>query len=182
MKDLRAASKYARAFYLALKNQSGTPLLPEIEKFSQIAQGILSSGQLWSLLMNAFVPLERKREFLRHFLQAQPVKLSAFGVNFLNLLLINKRIYFLPQVLLELQQESDLGEGKINVTVRSAIALSTEKIQKIEKMISEITKKKVVMICTVQPDLLAGTIVQAGDLMIDKSLKSQLKKLKKNLR
>jgi len=58
-------------------------------------------------------------------------------------------------------------------------ALLDEKAKKnLEQMLFQIFKKKVILEVSVHPELIAGLMIQAGDMVLDHSLKSQLNRMK----
>ena len=63
-------------------------------------------------------------------------------------------------------------------TVTSAIALNTDEKKTVEAIITKTVHGSVMFEYTVNPGVLGGVRVQVGDLVLDTTVASQLKKLK----
>ncbi|OGR84932.1 MAG: ATP synthase F1 subunit delta [Elusimicrobia bacterium RIFCSPLOWO2_01_FULL_54_10] len=103
-------------------------------------------------------------------------------LNFLDILKANKRLALLPLILARFQSETEKAQGRVRAQVRSAIPLDAAAQKEIEKALSAYFKKDVTVETTVEPGLLAGLVAQAGDTVIDGSLKNRLKNLQSILR
>ena len=63
-------------------------------------------------------------------------------------------------------------------TVTSAIALTAAEKKEIEEMVSRSSDDQLSFIYTVDSDVLGGVKVEVGDLVLDSTIASQLKKVK----
>jgi len=73
-------------------------------------------------------------------------------------------------------------QGKIEVTVVSAVKLTDEQCEHVRAVLTESLKAKVVLTCRVDPDLLGGVVVQVGDQVYDASIRAELKSVQDRLR
>jgi F-type H+-transporting ATPase subunit delta len=99
------------------------------------------------------------------------------GRRFLAMLAENKRLPFLPEISRLFDQLKDEAEGVVDVQITSAAAMGTEEQQKLQAALEQRFGRKVRVHAQVDPDLIAGAVVRAGDLTIDGSYQSRLERL-----
>lgn len=104
-------------------------------------------------------------------------KVSAEFKNFISLLAENGRLHVLSAITKAyeaLKQESD---GQVEVLVTSARVLNKKQNYDIAKSLAKKLGKEVCITSEVDETLIGGAIVRAGDLVIDGSVLSRLRKL-----
>jgi len=99
------------------------------------------------------------------------------GSNFLRLLADSRRLGFLPEIARRFQTLKDEAEGTVDVTVTSAAAMPDAEREKIATALAKRFNRKVRVHAKVDPSLIGGAVVQAGDTVIDGSLKSRLERM-----
>lgn len=99
------------------------------------------------------------------------------GSNFLRLLADSRRLGFLPEIAARFQALKDEAEGTVDVTVTSAAAMPDAEREKIATALAKRFNRKVRVHAEVDPSLIGGAVVRAGDMVIDGSLKSRLERL-----
>ncbi|XOV80027.1 MAG: F0F1 ATP synthase subunit delta [Aestuariibacter sp.] len=108
-------------------------------------------------------------------------QLDEHGQNFVKVLAENKRLQALPAVLQLFEQLKADYEKEVDVDVTSATELSDAQQQEISKSLEQRLSRKVKLNCNVDPALIAGFVIQAGDTVIDGSIKSKLNRLADSL-
>jgi F-type H+-transporting ATPase subunit delta len=104
-------------------------------------------------------------------------QLNTEGQNLIKVLAENKRLSVLPEIA-ELYAELKAEyEKEIDVDVTSATELSSEQQGKISTALEQRLARKVKLNCNVNPALVAGVVIKAGDTVIDGSVKSKLNRL-----
>lgn len=73
-------------------------------------------------------------------------------------------------------------QGKLEVTVISAVTLSDLQRQQVGQALAEALNAECVLTCRVDPDLLGGVVVQVGDHVYDASIRSELRSVQARLR
>lgn len=99
------------------------------------------------------------------------------GSNFLRLLGESRRLGFLPEIAARFRALKDEAEGTVDVTVTSAAAMPDGEREKIAAALAKRFNRKVRVHTQVDPELIGGAVVRAGDTVIDGSLKSRLERL-----
>lgn len=89
----------------------------------------------------------------------------------------NKRLGYLPEIAKLFDELKDEAEGVVDVQVTSAAEMSQEEQGKLQQSLEKRFSRKVRLHAKVDPSLVAGAIVRAGDLTIDGSYRSRLERL-----
>jgi F-type H+-transporting ATPase subunit delta len=104
-------------------------------------------------------------------------QLDEHGQNFIKILAENRRLGLLAEISKMFNELKVEREKLINVDVLSAAKLSAAQIKKLSAALEKRFDRKVQLNCSVDPTLIAGMIIKAGDTVIDGSVNSQLNRL-----
>jgi F-type H+-transporting ATPase subunit delta len=97
--------------------------------------------------------------------------------NFLQLLASNGRVDLLPEIADQFELLRAEKESTVDVELVSAVALSSEQQQKFQAALTKRLQRTVRLHLSVDPSLLGGAVVRAGDFVIDGSLKGRVERL-----
>src|SRR4029077_18131510 len=103
--------------------------------------------------------------------------LGKHGENFVRTLAANRRLAYLPEISAQFKVLKDAAQGVADVTVTSAAALDAAEQKKLAAALEKRLKRKVRLHTAVDPGLIGGAIVRAGDLVIDGSLSTRLERI-----
>jgi F-type H+-transporting ATPase subunit delta len=101
--------------------------------------------------------------------------------NFIKLLAENDRIKLLPEIAALYEHYRAEAEGSIDAEVISASETSDAQLTKIAASLKTRLGKEVRLTSRVDPTLIGGAIIRAGDMVIDGSLSGRLSKLSTTL-
>jgi len=104
-------------------------------------------------------------------------QLNIHGQNFVKVLADNNRLSVLPDILVHFNMLKAEHDKEIDVDVVSAIKLSAAQTKSMSAALEKRLARKVKLNCSVDPKLLAGVIIKAGDTVIDGSVHSKLNRL-----
>lgn len=103
--------------------------------------------------------------------------LDESGRRFIDVLAENKRLPFLPEISRIFDRLKDEAEGIVDVELTSAAEVPESEQKKLMEALERRFGRKVRVHAKVDPQLIGGAVVRAGDLTIDGSLKSRLERL-----
>jgi F-type H+-transporting ATPase subunit delta len=83
----------------------------------------------------------------------------------------------LPEVLAAFVAHKAAYEKEITVEVTSATALTTAQQDKLIAALSQRLARKVKLNCSVNPEVVGGMLIKAGDMVIDGSVRGKLDRL-----
>ena len=132
-----------------------------------------------SEIANSFSSPDKNNEALVSLLKSDNA--DEGYVNFLNLLAGNDRLILLPHVLDLFKLISEQDSKILSADVFTAEKLDQEQLKAIAASLSKRTQKNIRLKQHIDKSLLGGARIQAGDLVIDGSLKAKLEKLKTQL-
>lgn len=104
-------------------------------------------------------------------------QLDEHGQNLIKILAENSRLSLLPEISKMFNELKIEREKQINVDVLSAVELSDAQKKTLSVALEKRFDRKVQLNCSVDPTLVAGMIIKAGDTVIDGSVNSQLNRL-----
>jgi F-type H+-transporting ATPase subunit delta len=99
------------------------------------------------------------------------------GANFVRTLAVNRRLAYLPEISTRFDELKDAALGVADVTVTSAAPLDASQQQKLAAALQQRLKRTVRLHCEVDPALIGGAVLRAGDLVIDGSLRTRLDRI-----
>ncbi len=97
--------------------------------------------------------------------------------NLLSAMADNNRLGLMSSVSSMFDELKAQADKTINATVTAAFELNDQQKQTLAAALSKRLDAEVVVECEVNKDLIGGAVVKAGDLVIDGSVASQLRKL-----
>ena len=104
-------------------------------------------------------------------------KLKQTEQNFLKLLVENKRLVVLPEILEMYEALRAEAEKSVDVTVTSAFDLNEVQKQKIITALKASLGREIKLNCETDHALLGGVVIRAGDKVIDGSARTRLSEL-----
>jgi F-type H+-transporting ATPase subunit delta len=168
---LTVARPYARA---AFAEARGEDRLAPWSQALKVAAQVVKDPRVEGLLDNPRVTASELAELIIGI--AGP-ELGEHGENFVRTLAANRRLAYLPEISAQFEVLKDAAQGVADVTVTSAAALDVAEQKKLAAALEKRLKRKVRLHTEVDPGLIGGAIVRAGDLVIDGSLSTRLERI-----
>lgn len=165
------ARPYAKAaFELALSNRA----LDAWGIFLHDAALVASDARVKRLLVNPFITRSQLEQLFCDVLNQE---LDIERKNFIRLLVEYKRLSLLPEIAEQFKTRVQAEEKELTVEVESAVDLTKEQKEKLSEKLTKRFKLKVSLNTHVNPELLGGVLIRAGDTVIDGSLRGKLNRL-----
>jgi F-type H+-transporting ATPase subunit delta len=168
---LTIARPYARA---AFEEARGEQRLTQWSEALRVAAKVAQDPRVENLLGNPHVTPAELAQLVSGI--AGP-GLGEHGINFVRTLADNRRLAYLPEIAAQFDALKDAAQGVADVTVTSAAALDEAQQQKLSQALEKRLKRKVRLHTEIDPQLIGGAILRAGDLVIDGSLSSRLARI-----
>ena len=178
MNNTVLAKRYAKAIFQVGKEENA--LDDFSNSLSEMASLYAEVPEVVDGLTNPLYPQEVREKVMVELVGA--IKSSAMISNFLNLLVQKRRANVLPEIAMVFQALVDEERNMCQGTVISASEISGDLNDKIKATLEKITGKQVVVTNKVDPTIIGGIIAKVGDLVLDGSIKTQLKGLEESIK
>ena len=109
---------------------------------------------------------------------AKQAGLPTLAANFLQLLVKNRRLFALRDIITGFRKLSADHRGELTADVTSAVALSEPQADELKATLKAKTGKSITLIEKVDPAILGGLVVKIGSRMVDSSIRTKLYNLK----
>lgn len=113
---------------------------------------------------------------------ASKVGVGTLTTNLLKLVVRNRRLFTLPDILKSFRAILARHRGEVTAEVMSAVALKDGQLTQLKDTLRIEVGKDVNVVTKVDPALLGGLIVKIGSRMIDSSLRTKLDTLKTRMK
>ena len=109
------------------------------------------------------------------------MNLSKLITNFLNVLVIKRRIFFINKIFLSFLSLTSKKRGELKASLISSKNLTSEELESLNKELSLTMGTSITFDYKVDEELIGGLKMQIGSLMIDTSIKNKLKKYEQTM-
>ena len=175
MSDFETVARpYARAIF-ELAAEDGK--LQQWQDNLQQAAVIAADADMHAMFEQPAITASELAELFLSVGAAAGIEADADFKNLISLLAQNDRLAALPAISAQYATLKQDAEGKIEVKVCSALELSAEQQDKIASSMAKRLGKEVKITTEIDPSLIAGAIITAGDLVIDGSTSGRMQKL-----
>jgi F-type H+-transporting ATPase subunit delta len=169
------ARPYAKAAFMSARDSK---TLPDWSRALLASAGMCLNARIAELLTD---PAFGADQVVGMFAGLGGEKIDAHWQNFVRLLAENKRLELFGEIAAQYELLRAHFENELDVEVTSAVALSDEQKTKMTASLKKRFKRDVRMTNAVDPSLLGGAVIRAGDEVIDGSIKGRLQRLATDL-
>jgi F-type H+-transporting ATPase subunit delta len=165
------ARPYAEAVYRIAEQAS------ELDKWSQMleyAATVVADPQMQAVIGNPKLTVEQQK---RLFLAVCDEALDEHATNLVHVLVENRRLPLLPAIREQFEELKALHGGVIEAEIASAFPLSDAEKQDLLGRLESKFQRKVVASVSLDPELIGGIRIVAGDVVIDASVRGQLQNM-----
>ena len=171
------ARRYARALIAIGREEHSLEAMSE--QLARFVDLLAAEKDLREVLLGPTVPRPQRDAVLREV--ARRMDLAETLVRFLRLLDDRRRLDYLPRIQSSFREMLDEAQGRVRASVTSAAALSAATEAEIKATLSKMTGKEVVMTVEVNPELIGGVVTRVSGWLLDGSIKTQLKQIRREL-
>jgi F-type H+-transporting ATPase subunit delta len=171
------ARRFAEALISAAEKDGAVD--PVLDELDEIQRDVLKAFPRFAqLLASRRVSAPRKDKVLVDVFENRA---SSLVTRFLRVLNRHDRLDILQVVVREARAAWERRNRRIPIEVRSAVPLDENQLQALRDRLSKLTGANPILKVSIDPDLIAGLVVQVGDLRYDASAKSRLAQLRQRL-
>ena len=171
------SKSYALALYELSKESSD--LIKVKDNLESLDNLLKENLDFKEMILNPTIPKQEKKNVL--FKIADMNNFSQNLKKFLGLISMKNRLFFLNKIIKSFLNLMSDAKGELKAKLISSKELTLEEQKKIQSELSKDLNCIINIDYKYNPDLLAGLTIQIGSTMIDTSIKSKLKKLKKDM-
>ncbi len=173
------ARPYARAaFDYAGQAADKAGSYAQWSKLLAVAGAVAADAGVGPLLGNPKVPSAKLVELIADVAAKQGVEIDASGRNFLGILAQNHRLAYLPEIATQFEQLRADVENTVDVEVVTAFPAGEAQQKALIAALEKRFNRAVRIRETVDPSVIGGALVRAGDLVIDGSVSGELDRLR----
>ena len=178
MATAAAVSRYARAFsdVVAERKLDGAAIVEQLNTF---VEALRVSGELRTIWETPSVPLEQKVAVVDAL--ARQYGAERLVRNFIAVLIENRRIAALPEIVRQVERELNERLGIAEAEVTTTRELSLAERQQLEAQLAHMIGKKVRARYACDPAIMGGAVVKVGSTIYDGSVRGRLQRLKEQL-
>ncbi len=173
MAGTRAAIRYAKALLSLATDEKAAEVVNNDMKL--IANTIAENDDLNLVLKSAVIKSELKKETLNKIFP----KINNISSGLFDLLVTNKRIHILEDIVTKYSLLYDELMGKEKATVITAFPMTNDLEVKVLAKVKELTNKSVELENIVDDSIIGGFILRIGDNQYNASVANKLNKLKR---
>jgi F-type H+-transporting ATPase subunit delta len=172
------ARRYARALLsLGLEEGRHERLGEELEG---VVRALEESREAGAMLKNPGHTLEHRHAALNAV--AGGMKLSPITLNFLRLLIDRQRIADIAAIARAYRAMLDQQIGRVRATVTAAAPLTKDEVERLREAIAAMTGRTIILDSKTDPSIIGGVVAQVGATMFDGSLRTQLERMREELK
>ncbi len=173
MQDI--AEVYARSLFEVAQEHD---VLDDVhDQLGQFADELSESRDLQVFFFSPYFSSQEKKEGIEKVLEGADERF----VHFLELLAERHRVPALFRIRRVFDGMWAEEQNLLSVKVTSAVELDQKTTKGIGKRIEEETGRKVELSSRVDPDVLGGLVIQVGNMILDRSVRSRLERLRREV-
>jgi len=165
------ARPYAQAaFDIANDNKD----LKSWSEMLQFLAAVTSDSTMVAMIHN---PKYQSQDLIKIVLKIAGDRLNTLAQNFVRVVASNKRLSVLPEIATIYEAHRANEEGTIEAEVISAFKLTAGQQQEVANALKQRLGREINLTTKIDESLIGGSIIRAGDMVIDGSITGQLDKL-----
>ena len=168
--------RYAKALFTLAKEKS---LTTELRRDAGLIADVCVTSTDFNLLLDS--PVVKGSNKIKAVKSIFQDRINVFSLNFLILIIENKREKYIPGIFRNLEDLYRQEEGIQKALLTSSQPLNDSIVLQIRQILEKEFKSKVELSQKVNPELIGGFVLRVGDQQYDASIITQLKKIKEQL-
>jgi F-type H+-transporting ATPase subunit delta len=172
------ARPYAKAAFMSARDAK---VLGAWSEALQKSAGLVADARIADLISNPKLSVDQVVSMFAGLGGSASGDMDTHWQNFVRLLTQNKRLEVLPEIAAQFEMLKAEFENELDVQVTSAVEMNTQQQAKLADALKKRFKRDVRISSVVDPSLLGGAVIRAGDLVIDGSINGRLQRMASDL-
>lgn len=174
----KIAKRYAAALFSSCSAKELEQISEALLQFSALWE---DNDQLRGALLNPINPAAQRKAALQELAENICPSKPLF-LNFLTLLLENRRLESISQIAAVFNQLVEQFNGLLTLEVVTAFPLSHAESAEMEVQIAKALGRSATIKWQIDPEIIGGLVVKTGDRLLDGSVRNMLERARENLR
>ncbi|MCG3177148.1 MAG: ATP synthase subunit delta, sodium ion specific [Candidatus Omnitrophica bacterium] len=180
MRDVQVAERYARALF-ELAHQLGKDAAVEAD-LCAFAQAVRESDEVRRFLLNPYVKVEQKKQFVRTVWSKESDRqVASMLAGFVSVLLDKGRFALIQEIADLYKKIADASQGEGHAEVWTAAPLDADAEERIRKQVERYSGCKITLKKHIDPSILGGAVLKFRNKVFDGSVAGQLRRMKQEL-
>jgi len=176
MNQSKISVRYAKAFFQLMSEKNKLEAVVADAKF--LFESIDKIDELKAFVQNPIIKPSKKQATFEALFAS---KVSAETINFIKLIVTNKREIFLQDILRNFLEQYRKSSGITEVTLTTAQTFTSAQVEGITEYVSKKYNTKVELNEKVDDSLLGGFVLRIEDEQFDASIKTKITQIKQEL-
>ena len=176
MNESKISVRYAKALF-ELGKEKGLidTVIKDIQLVDEVSKSI---AEFWLMVESPVVKTSQKRTSVK---QIFGDKINAMTLNFLDLVVKNRREIYLKDISRNFLALCRKDKGVLSATLTSASAIEESSKENLSTLLSKSFNSKIELEEVVDKEIIGGFVLRVEDQQLDASVSSQLNKIKREL-
>ena len=166
--NVTIARPYAEAVFKLAREKNALDKWSEMLAFLEV---VVTEPQVQAIIGNPNFSAERIESLL---LGICGEKIDGVGRNLVQVLTHNDRLLLLPAIRVLFEQRKAEQEGVLEAKISSAFPMSDEQVKQLVSRLEGKYKRRVVAQVSIDPELIGGVKITAGDEVFDATVRGKL--------
>jgi len=175
MNESKISVRYAKALFQAAEEGK---VLPRVMKDMDLLMETYNLKDFRDVIDSPVVRTSDKKKVTQTLFSG---KLSELSMNFIDLMLSNKRESYLPHIARNFKSLFKENQGILSAEIVVSESIDKSQLDKFKSLLKKAFKSEIELEETVKPGILGGFILRVEDEQFDASVSSGLSKIKKQL-
>jgi F-type H+-transporting ATPase subunit delta len=176
LRDTIVAGRYAHGLFILTEKRGETARA--LEDLKGLLEALKPGTRVGRLLATPEVGLPEKRAALARALEGRVARTVAV---FVDLLLRKKRLNEFATIVAEFEARVEKAQGIQRARVVSATPLTKAELDRLHRELERVTRGRIRLTAAQDPALVGGALVRIGDRVIDRSVRTLLDAITRQL-
>jgi len=169
----RIARRYAKVFLHEKAEKEKISILAD--ELQALVNASAADEEINKFFTSPIIEKEVKLKVVNNIVKR--LELSSYTLAFLELLIKKDRINIIASIAEEIHEIADQVNGRVRVTVTTAIEPSVEDIEDLSRKIGKFFKSNTVVQREIDKSIIGGFIIEGEGKLIDMSVKGQIRRI-----